>query len=69
VTLALREQRIPWLYLAPLCFNPQNENCSKIQKKAPKGIDKIKIGFIIKDCGEKWGKRVNKDITDKINGA
>jgi hypothetical protein len=29
----------------------------------------MKIEFIIKECGEKWGKRVNKDMTDRINGA
>ena len=29
----------------------------------------MKIGFIINNCGEKWGKRVNEDITDNINGA
>jgi hypothetical protein len=40
----------------------------KNSKKAPKGIDKIRIRFIM-NCGEKWGKRVDKDMIDKINGA
>jgi hypothetical protein len=40
----------------------------KNSKKTPKGIDKIKIGFIM-NCGEKWGKRVDRYVIDKIKGG
>ena len=35
-----------------LFLNPQDENLFENSKKSPKGIDKIKIRFII----ELWGK-------------
>jgi hypothetical protein len=52
VTLALRKQCIPGLYLAPLYFQSPRQKLHKNSKKAPKSIDKIRIGFII----ELWGK-------------
>jgi hypothetical protein len=62
VTLALRGQRIRWaIFSTTLLSIPKTQIAQKF-KKTPKGIDKIKIGFIMK-CGEIWGKRGERSIT------
>jgi hypothetical protein len=40
------------LYIEPLCFQSPGRNLFENSKKAPKGIDKMRIRFII----ELWGK-------------
>jgi hypothetical protein len=58
--LALREQCIHRAIFSTTLFSIPKlfEN----SKKSPRGIDKIKIRFII-ECGELWGKRVKKEHT------
>jgi hypothetical protein len=65
VALALKEQYIPQTIFSTTLFPTPRRKLFKNSKKAAKGIDKIKIGFIM-NCGEKWGKRVDKDIISKI---
>ena len=46
-------------------FSPPDENCSKKSEKAPEGIDKTQIEFIIGLWG-KVGKRVDRCIINDV---
>jgi hypothetical protein len=56
VTLALREQRIPWATFSTTLFSISKTKIVQNFKKAPKGIDKIRIGFIIRIVGKSGEK-------------
>jgi hypothetical protein len=68
VTLALREQYIPQAIFSTTLSSISKTKIVQKFKKASKGIDKINIGFIM-NCGEKWGKGVDKDAIGKIKGG
>jgi hypothetical protein len=72
VTLALREQCIPWATFSTTLFSISKAKFVQKFKKAPKGIDKIRIGFIIRivgKSGEKWQTRHNRhDRCGKMRG-
>jgi hypothetical protein len=56
VTLALKEQCIPWAIFGITLFSIPTTKIDENSKKSPKGIDKIRIGFIIDIVGKNGEK-------------